>query len=257
MTVSAGVSVCAEHLDFGFKPGSPVLRNVNLTVDHGERVALMGASGSGKTTLLKLMAGLQGYAPKAGICFRRGRLAMVFQQPLLLNHLSVHDNILLPARFQQTDQNIDDIVQILDLGKLLDRYPFQLSGGQQRRVALARAMACPDSQGLLMDEPFSGLDEPLRERILIELQAGLDATGLTCILSTHSPLEAAFLADRILFLGNTPASIIAEHVVHLPRGDRHRLLDKAEFFDEITLIRNTINELYGSLDAGELLEQDT
>lgn len=234
-------AIQAVKLGFGFNPGDLVLDQLNLVVQHGERVAVMGESGSGKTTLLKLIAGLRGYKAVNGECRRSGHFVLVFQQPLLLDHATVRSNILLPARIQHVDQSIDDIVRILDLDNLLDRYPYQLSGGQQRRVALARALTCPNAEGLLMDEPFSGLDEPLRERILGELEAGLNATGLTTVLATHSPFEASFIADRIVFLGGDPASIVAEYAVKLPRGQRYRLLDTPQFYNEIASIRKHLD----------------
>lgn len=257
MTCQTDLSICMDDLSFGFKSGHPVLRDVNLAIRRGERVAVMGASGSGKTTLLKLMAGLRGYRATSGNCFSAGHFAMVFQQPLLLNHMTVRENIRLPALLLKSRERVNEVARILDIGHLLDRYPFQLSGGQQRRVSLARALAYPDAHGLLMDEPFTGLDEPLRERILVELQAGLNVTGLTCILSTHSPMEAAFLSDRIIFLGNSPAAVTAEHVVRLTRGDRLRLLDKPEFFDEVTSIRKHLNDRYRELDIGVCLGENT
>lgn len=250
MTDQPDLSIRIDGVSFDFKSGHPVLRDVNLAIRRGERVAVMGASGSGKTTLLKLMAGLRRYRATSGTCFSTGRFAMVFQQPLLLDHMTVRDNILLPALLLKSHKTADEVARILDIGHLLDRYPFQLSGGQQRRVSLARALACPDAHGLLMDEPFAGLDEPLRERILVELQAGLDVTGLTCVLSTHSPIEAAFLADRVIFLGNAPATVATEHVVRLQRGDRLRFLDKPEFFDEVTSIRKHLNDRYLEMDVG-------
>lgn len=237
MNVAPPVAIQARNLGFAFRPGSLILSNVNLTVQHGERVAVMGGSGSGKTTLLKMVAGLRGYKPVTGECWRSGRLVLVFQQPLLLDHMNVRSNILLPARLQNIEQPIEDIVRILDLEHLLDRFPYQLSGGQQRRVALARALTCPNAEGLLMDEPFSGLDEPLRERILVELEAGLNATKLTSVLATHSPFEAAFFSDRVVFLNGAPATVVAEHVVRLPRARRHAFLETPDMFDEVAAIR--------------------
>ncbi len=197
----------------------------------------MGPSGSGKTTLLKTIAGLKGYMPEAGQCRTGGRLALVFQQPLLLDHLTVRENISLPSVIKRKPCPVDEIMQMLGIERLAGHYPFQLSGGQQRRVALARALASPDSAGVLMDEPFTGLDEPLRERILAELQSALDRTGLACILTTHSPFEACMLADRIIFLGHSPATVVGEYTVRLPRRGRIDFLESEEFFHEITNVR--------------------
>lgn len=175
------LSIDCHQMSFGFEASTPILKNVSFVVEQGERVAIMGASGSGKTTLIKIIAGFKGYSATSGSCKCNGRFAMVFQQPLLLNHMTVRENILLPASIQKMDKPIDEIVRILDIASLLNRYPYQLSGGQQRRVALARALCYPNAHGLIMDEPFTGLDEPLRDQILLELQMALDTTELTCL----------------------------------------------------------------------------
>lgn len=247
--IESNFSIHCNHVSFGFKLATPILKDVSFVVQRGERVAVMGASGSGKTTLLKLIAGFRGYLATSGSCLSTGRFAMVFQQPLLLNHMSVRENILLPASIQKMHQPIEEIVRILDIGLLLDRYPFQLSGGQQRRVALARALSYPDAHGLIMDEPFTGLDEPLRDQILAELQAALDATALTCLFSTHSPVEAAFLADRIIFIGEQPATVYAEHTIRLLRKDRSLFFDRPEFFNEVAIIRNHLRDHYREIEG--------
>jgi len=237
--MSVATAIALESLSFAFAADHQVLADLNLVVDKGERVGVMGPSGSGKTTLLKLIAGLRGYSPTRGTCLRSDRFAMAFQQPLLLDHLSIRDNILLPARIANKPCEIEDVVHIMGLEHLLSRYPYQISGGQQRRVALARALLSPGTRGLLMDEPFTGLDEPLRERILVEVEAALNALSLTCVFATHSPFEAAFLADRIVFLGNTPATIASIRTVTIARGKRHELLEEREFFEEVAAIRRT------------------
>lgn len=227
-----------KKVSFGFNPQAFVINNVDLAVKAGERVALMGASGTGKTCLLKVIGGIQGYLPISGDVVIGGRFAMVFQQPLLLNHLCVKDNILLPSRIQHRDNLcIDEIVRILGLFHLLDRFPYQLSGGQQRRVAIARALAYPDIQGVIMDEPFTGLDEPLRDQIMTDLQVALDSTGLTCLFTTHSPEEAVFLADRIVFLGGRPATVYAEHSVDI--DNKHvNMFDDPKFSSEASVVRS-------------------
>ncbi|MGE0356478.1 MAG: ABC transporter ATP-binding protein [Burkholderiales bacterium] len=238
--------VVLEGLSFAFGSVHQVLSDITLSVARGERVALMGPSGSGKTTLLKVIAGFRGYAAQRGKCSTAGRFAMAFQQALLLDHLSVGDNILLPAKIIGCKSDISQVTRLLGLDHLLERYPFQLSGGQQRRVALARALAAPNAEGLLMDEPFTGLDEPLRERILVEVEAALNATGLTCIFATHSPMEAAFLADRVVLLGDSPTRVVAEHEVNLPREARLQYLETREFFDEVSAIRRHISRYEGN-----------
>ena len=234
------VAISLSSVSYGYSHGG-LLNDINLTINYGERVAIMGASGSGKTTLLKIMAGLSQYKPLTGVVDRKLSFSMVFQQPLLLDYLTVEKNILLPQTVAKKSKPISSIVKTLGLSDLLDRYPYQLSGGQQRRVSLARSILAPNNHGLLFDEPFTGLDESIRESILFELEEILiSEPKMTCIISTHSPLEAAFLADRIIFIGSKngkPATIQEEILVNLPKNERSKIINTDFFLNEVRSIR--------------------
>ena len=215
-----------------------VLGRLNLSIKAGERVALMGGSGSGKTTLLKICAGLQKYRNQNMSIIGFEGFSFIFQQNLLLEHLTVLKNIILPGAVFQGDQTrLQSIIDTLGLNALLNKYPYELSGGQQKRVAIARAFVYPQIKGLFMDEPFTGLDEPLRDTIIGELKDILNNKELPCLFTTHSPFEAAFLANRVLFLGGDPSSIIEEYNV----GQSNK---SSELQNEVNIIRHCLRKYY-------------
>ncbi|MCJ8140837.1 ABC transporter ATP-binding protein [Falsirhodobacter halotolerans] len=188
-----------------------VLHPLDLTIGHGEFVAVLGPSGCGKSTTLFLLAGL--YAPTAGtVAFdghdvnrvdaRDRNVGIVFQSYALYPHLTVRDNIAFPLRFQKLDRRaiaakVDEAARLVQITQLLDRKPAQLSGGQQQRVALARALV-KEPNILLLDEPLSNLDATLRISMRAELKAIQKRLGFTTLLVTHDQIEAITMADRII-----------------------------------------------------------
>ena len=196
-----------------------VISGLKLRLEAGSFGALIGPSGCGKTTILKIAAGIdpdfRGEVRKPG----SGRLGMVFQEPRLLPWRTVEQNIrlALPARDAATD--LADLVEILGLGAHLTRYPGELSLGLARRTAIARAFAVgPDF--LLLDEPFVSLDEATADRLRDELVALTKRTSVTTLFVTHDLAEAIQLSDRLFFLSDRPARIIAEKTLPPPRGAR-------------------------------------
>lgn len=191
----------------------PALDGVDLVIQPGERLVVLGASGSGKTTLLRLIAGLD--APDRGEVWIGGRdvtrvpahrrdVAMVFQHPALYPHLSVSDNIAFGLRARGVPRNqvrarVNTVAGLLRLDALLLRRPSQLSGGEKQRVAIGRAIA-RQPRVLLFDEPFSNLDAPLRASLreeVVELHRQLKTT---LVLVTHDQSEAMLIADHLAVL---------------------------------------------------------
>ena len=199
--------------------GNPVqaLSNVNFSVEPGEYVAIMGESGSGKTTLLNILAALDrptagevlldGHditqiSEKALSAFRRDHLGFVFQDFNLLDTFSLRDNIFLPLVLAGTDypamqKKLQPIAEQLGIADILSKYPYEVSGGQKQRAAVARALIT-DPQIVLADEPTGALDSRASDNLL-DLFGQVNAGGQTILMVTHS-VKAASHAGRVLFL---------------------------------------------------------
>ena len=201
-----------------------VLDRVSLSVGDGEVVALLGPSGSGKTTLLRVIAGL--LPPDGGSVHLGGRdittapahqrgIGLVFQDNQLFPHRSVGDNIafgLRIARWTRTDQRkrVDEMLELVGLPGFAERSIGALSGGEAKRIALARALA-PRPTVLLLDEPLTGLDPDLHDRLADDLAVLLRRTATTAVIVTHDHDEAARVADRVVSLhGSGTASTDVE-----------------------------------------------
>jgi NitT/TauT family transport system ATP-binding protein len=206
-----------------------VLDGVSFEVGEGEFVSIMGRSGVGKTTLLRIMAGL--HEPSGDSVIRFGGeavagppedVSLVFQDytSSLLPWRSVARNVELPleGRLSKADRQVR-VAEALEMVGLTDRsdaQPFELSGGMQQRVQLARALASRPA-ALLMDEPFGALDALTKAELEDQLLEIFAATGTTVVLVTHDIEEAVYVSDRVLVLDGTPAQIVAEIPVESPR----------------------------------------
>jgi NitT/TauT family transport system ATP-binding protein len=203
-----------------------------FTLKAGAVGALVGPSGCGKTTLLRIVTGLDSdYAGTVHLP-DHGKLGMVFQEPRLLPWRSVEQNVRLGAP-EATDSELDVLFGALGLAAHRHHFPGELSLGQARRVALARAFAVkPDL--LVLDEPFVSLDAALAKHLQEELAALVTSRRVTTLLVTHNIDEAIGLADRLFLLSASPAHVVAEVPIRRPRGP-HTAEELAKIRAEISL----------------------
>lgn len=215
------------------------LERLSLDVAEGEFVSLLGPSGCGKSTLLKLVSGL--IAPSSGTLQIRGsrisgprkEVGMVFQKANLLPWKTVLANVLVPARSLGLDINAStlkarELLELVGLGNFANNYPWELSGGMQQRVGVARGLM-HDPALLLMDEPFAALDAMTRENMGSELQRIWMASRKSVVFVTHSIPEAVFLSGRVLMMSGRPGRIIEEVCVDLPYPRNVDTMATAEF----------------------------
>ena len=237
------------------REGVLALEGASFTVREGEFLALVGPSGCGKSTILKLVAGLM--PPTEGVVRVNGAavrgpqpdLGIVFQTPVLMEWRRVLDNILLPIEVLE-EVNDDDyrkraqeLVSLVGLDGFEDRYPFELSGGMQQRVSICRALI-HDPPGLIMDEPFSALDEMTRDAMNVELQRIWLERRKTILYITHSIAESVFLADRVAVMSARPGRILDIIDIPFPRPRSLRVRALPEFVEKVESIR----ELLGLLE---------
>jgi nitrate ABC transporter ATP-binding subunit len=203
------------------------LGRIDLTIDQGQFVCLIGASGCGKSTLLRIVAGFE--EPTSGDVAVAGKpitgpgsdRGMVFQDYALFPWMTVRQNIGFGPRQRQLPRReveaiADEYVKLVGLEAASTRYPNQLSGGMKQRVAIARVLA-NNAGTLLMDEPFGALDALTREQLQRELLQIWTRTGVTIVFVTHSVEEAALLADRVVVMSAGPGRIASDIGIDLPR----------------------------------------
>lgn len=191
------------------------VRSVNFEIPEGSLTALLGPSGSGKSTILRMIGGLE--KPDSGDIFLNGEnvtdlsvqkrgIGFVFQNYALFKHMKVKENIAFGLRIQkrneqETQERVEELLNLLGLAGLGERYPHQLSGGQRQRVALARALA-PQPKVLLLDEPFGAIDAKIREELREWLRRLHDDIHVTSVFVTHDQEEALEICDQIIVLNH-------------------------------------------------------
>lgn len=214
---------------FGESGSEPhiVLENLSFEVEEGQFVSLLGPSGCGKTTLLTMIGGFQmptagrillDGEPVAGPSSERG---YVFQNYALFPWMTVKKNIAYGMKFSSLSASEKEarLEQLLDMAHLHGhekKYPIQLSGGMQQRVAVARALA-GEPKVLLMDEPLGAVDFQMRELMQNELESMVRQAGITVIMVTHDVSESVYLSDRVITLGKNRGEIIGDTRIDLPR----------------------------------------
>lgn len=233
--------------------GEPVtaLKNVNLDIKEGEFISLLGPSGCGKTTLLRIIGDL--LQPSNGKVTVRGestrdirlqkKYGIVFQNPVLYDWRTIRRNVCMPMELlgmkkAERTKRVSKMLDLVGLSEFGNHYPYELSGGMQQRVGIARALAIKP-EILLMDEPFSALDEFTREKLHIDLLNIWRKTNKTIVFVTHNISEAVFLSDRVVVLSPHPGRVSAVIDINIPRPRDMESKQTPEFYDYITKIRNS------------------
>jgi NitT/TauT family transport system ATP-binding protein len=256
--VQSGVVFRGVSKKYG-EPGRSkfALRNVDLVVERGRFVTLIGPSGCGKSTLLRIAAGLVDadsgdvsiFGQSVTSATAAKQVGFVSQSPALLPWRSVLDNVRLPLQVNRradvTSRKLrapEEILAMVGLGDVLEKRPAQLSGGMQQRVSIARAFAF-DPEVLLMDEPFSALDEFTREVMRFELLRLWSTDYKTVLFVTHSVAEAVLLSDLVVVMSASPGEIRSVIPVELPRP-------REEFIDLTTEFRKLERQVRMDLKRG-------
>jgi NitT/TauT family transport system ATP-binding protein len=254
-TGAPAIALQNVSMTFGGAQAIQALQDVSLAINPGELVSLIGPSGCGKSTLLRLIGDLlaptQGSISVNGKSPRQARLSreygIVFQQPVLYEWRTVMQNVQLPLEVMRVASSerrkrATELLELVGLQDFAERYPWELSGGMQQRVSIARALSFRPSV-LLMDEPFGALDEMTRERLNRELLAIWSETGTTIVFVTHSVAEAVFLSDRIVVMSPRPGRIEAIVDVELPRPRDAETRDAPAFFSLVAEVRRHLREV--------------
>ena len=244
------------------KAGVVALEDVDLDIRPGEFVSLIGPSGCGKSTLLRVVGDL--IQPTAGAVEVNGKSAhqarvdrdygIVFQDSVLFEWRTVARNIGLPLELagwsrERRRERVQEMLELVELSGFEGHHPWQLSGGMQQRVSIARALSFEPAL-LLMDEPFGALDEMTRERLNLELLRIWAASGSTVIFVTHSISEAVFLSTRVVVMSPRPGRITGIVDVDLPQPRTSRTREEPRFAELIRDVRRTLRQ-GGGFEAEE------
>ena len=229
------------------------LQGIDLEIEPGEFVSLIGPSGCGKSTLLRIIGDLiqptSGTVTVNGKPARRARIdrdyGIVFQDAVLYDWRTVAKNIALPLELARWDRRrrsakVKEMLELVELGGFENHHPWQLSGGMQQRVSIARALSF-DPALLVMDEPFGALDEMTRERMNMELLRIWEASGSTVVFVTHSIAEAVFLSTRVVVMSPRPGRISNVIAIDLPQPRTATTREEPRFFELVTEVREALH----------------
>ena len=229
------------------------VQGIELEIDEREFVSLIGPSGCGKSTLLRIIGDL--IEPSAGTTVVNGKSArqarrdrdygIIFQDPVLYDWRTVAKNVALPlemARWprQKRNERVRKMLELVELQGFEGHRPWQLSGGMQQRVSIARALSF-DPALLLMDEPFGALDEMTRERLNMELLKIWETSGSTIVFVTHSIAEAVFLSTRVVVMSPRPGRISEVIPIDLQQPRTATTREEPHFFELVTRVREALH----------------
>ena len=252
--MSSEVVVSVRGVTKLFGQGAVIaLQDIDLEVGQGEFVSLIGPSGCGKSTLLRIVGDIiepsSGEIAVNGKPPRRARLdrdyGIVFQAPVLYDWRTVAKNIALPLEMLGWERarrraRVEEMLELVELTGFESHHPWQLSGGMQQRVSIARALSFSPPL-LLMDEPFGALDEMTRERMNMELLRIWAETGSTVVFVTHSISEAVFLSTRVAVMSPRPGRITGIIPIDLPQPRSAETREQPRFFELVTEVREQLH----------------
>jgi NitT/TauT family transport system ATP-binding protein len=229
------------------------VQGIDLEIEQREFVSLIGPSGCGKSTLLRIIGDLiqptSGSVSVNGKSARQARVdrdyGIVFQDAVLYDWRTVTRNIALPLELARWDRRrraakVQEMLELVELTGFENHYPWQLSGGMQQRVSIARALSF-DPALLLMDEPFGALDEMTRERLNMELLQIWEASESTVVFVTHSIAEAVFLSTRVVVMSPRPGRISNVIAIDLPQPRTATTREEPRFFELVTEVREALH----------------
>jgi NitT/TauT family transport system ATP-binding protein len=266
MNGEAVVSLKGVRKEFG-SGGIVALEGIDLDVQAGEFVSMIGPSGCGKSTLLRVVGDL--IKPTTGDVVVNGKPApqarldrdygIVFQDAVLFDWRTVEKNISLPLELtgwsrQRRSARVRELLELVELSGFERHHPWQLSGGMQQRVSIARALSFSPAL-LLMDEPFGALDEMTRERMNLELLRIWEQTGSTVVFVTHSIAEAVFLSTRVVVMSPRPGRITGVVEIDLPQPRGIETREQPRFAELVREVRRTLRR-GGGFDADEAGEEE-
>jgi NitT/TauT family transport system ATP-binding protein len=247
--------------------GVVALQGIDLDIGEGEFVSLIGPSGCGKSTLLRIMGDL--IQPTGGDVVVNGKspqqarldrdYGIVFQDAVLFDWRTVAKNIALPLEMlgwdrRRRSERVSELLDLVELTGFEGHRPWQLSGGMQQRVSIARALSF-DPPLLLMDEPFGALDEMTRERLNLELLRIWQASGSTVVFVTHSIAEAVFLSTRVVVMSARPGRIVGLVDIDLPQPRTIETREEARFAELVRDVRRLLRQ-GGGFDAAEPTDEE-
>jgi NitT/TauT family transport system ATP-binding protein len=255
------VSLEGVSKEFG-KGAVLALQGIDLEIQEGDFISLIGPSGCGKSTLLRIVGDL--IQPSTGKVVVNGKTAhqarldrdygIVFQDAVLFDWRTVAKNISLPLEMvgwdrRKRSERVRELVDLVELTGFEGHHPWQLSGGMQQRVSIARALSF-NPPLLLMDEPFGALDEMTRERLNLELLRIWQASGSTVLFVTHSIAEAVFLSTRVVVISARPGRIVGFVDVDLPQPRNVETREEPRFADLVREVRRLLRK-GGGFDVEE------
>jgi NitT/TauT family transport system ATP-binding protein len=257
VTADSESVVSIQGVTKSFRTGVTALQDIDLEVGPGQFISLIGPSGCGKSTLLRIIGDLvppsQGTVQVHGKSAHQARLdhdyGIIFQDAVLFDWRTVWKNVSLPLELLGWDRGrrrrrVAEMLELVELTGFESSRPWQLSGGMQQRVSIARALSF-DPALLLMDEPFGALDEMTRERLNLELLGIWKKSGSTIVFVTHSIPEAVFLSTRVVVMSARPGRIAETIEIDLPHPRGAATHEDPRFFELVTTVREALAAGHG------------